>query len=346
MFFRRKDDTLRLPEKFSNSVVHPVTNGYYTVNLGHNIVVDPGWNAVVVVKEKPRDIIPSGCFELSLPNLPNTTNLLKLNQGKIKKKARDVSLALPQSFKCDLDFVNTNQIVDFPWKSGRVPIKSKLYGRYKASLFGTLSFRVFDSKKFLSLLLLEHGHIKSGQGEKFLSELLNEEIFDSLLFSNFFNPKQFADNEMISKFLIEKLNENFDRFGLLIENLDTKDVRFFGKVNEQLAKEDEANHEFLAEKLDADMILNEGKVVLEEKVPKQKKLKFEQPKEEQLFKTDEQEFDQESQRQVQTLVKVKKNITKRDLQNEINQTLQNSSRMDLSDNSITKIKLNKNEEEN
>ena len=45
-FFNKKDDTVMLPEKFKNSVIYPISNSMYTVNLGQNIVVGDGWNAV------------------------------------------------------------------------------------------------------------------------------------------------------------------------------------------------------------------------------------------------------------------------------------------------------------
>ena len=89
-FFNKKDDTVMLPEKFKNSVIYPISNSMYTVNLGQNIVVGDGWNAVFVVKEKPREILPAGAHELSLPNLPNITRLLKLDQGKVNKKSDKV----------------------------------------------------------------------------------------------------------------------------------------------------------------------------------------------------------------------------------------------------------------
>ena len=93
-FFNKKDDTVMLPEKFKNSVIYPISNSMYTVNLGQNIVVGDGWNAVFVVKEKPREILPAGAHELSLPNLPNITRLLKLDQGKVNKKSDKVKAFL------------------------------------------------------------------------------------------------------------------------------------------------------------------------------------------------------------------------------------------------------------
>lgn len=335
MFFRREDETLRLPEKFSDSIIYPVSNGYYNVEIGKNIIVNEGWNAVVVVKEKPRDIIPSGAYELSLPNLPNTTRLLRLNEGRIKKRSKDVTLNLPQSFKCDLYYVNTKEVLEFPWKSSYVPIKSKLYGRYKVMLSGTLSLKVANTQKFVSLLLMEHGHIKRGQGEKFLSALINEEIFDSILFGNFLNPRQFLDYGTINEFLMNKLNDNFDRYGLMLYDVNTKDTKFLGKVSEQLWKEDEAKHEFLAEKLDADAILGCSKGGFDAKEQKEENVELSKTHIENV-----EDYSQNTNREVSTLVKVKKK-TKQEFQNEISQTLFNSSRMDVLDDNMTKVKLNK-----
>lgn len=336
-FFRREEEILRLPEKFRDSIVHPASNGLYTVNLGRSIVVNQGWNVVIVVKGKPRDVLPSGGFELSLPNLPVTTSVLRLNEGKIKKNSTDLKLNLPQSFKCDLYYVNVSEIQDFPWKTGRVSIKSKLYGRYKVNLFGTLKMKIFNSAKFISLMLYEHSHITSGNGERILSDLINEEIYDSILFSNFFNPRQFSDKESVNSFILNKLNENFDPYGINFLEVDLKEVKFYGKVNEQLLREDEAKHDFLAEKLDADAILNDGMVSLKNDELTQFK---EQTIRKEPPKTTIENYEPEG-REVSSMVRVKKKETKQDIQNEINQSLFETSRIDVNSDGVTKIKLNK-----
>ena len=242
---------------------------------------------------------------------------------------------LPQSFKCDLYYVNNGDIVDFPWKTGRIPIRSKLYGNYKVNLFGFLKMKVVNTFNFVNFMLIEHGHIKRGSAEKILSDYINEEIYNSILFSNFFNPRQFLDHESINSFLINKLNENFDPYGLNFIEVDMKDVKFYGKVNEQLLREDEAKHDFLAEKLDVDAMLNDGRVPLNEE--KQASIFEEAPK----TRVENVEDFEDNGREVRGVVKVKKKETRQDLQNEINQSLFESSRIDLNKDGITKIKLNK-----
>lgn len=331
-FFNRKEDALTLPDKFTNSIVHPVSNMLFTVKIGSNIVIKEGWNVAVVVRERPRDILAPGAVELNLPNLPNTTRLLKLNEGKIKKSKKDFSMQLPQSFKCDLYYVNKNPIEQFPWKSGRVSVKSKLYGRYKVNLFGFLTFQIVNTEKFLRLMLMERSHIKENVGGKILSNLINEEICDSILFSKFYNPKQFADKQTMNAYLLNKLNENFDPWGLKFLQVDMQGIKFYGKVNELVMKEDEARQEFLAEKLDVDDMLKSEDFENERNVFRE---------ESQINKTTVENMQdlENTQRVVSTKVMVKKKNTKQDFQDQISQTLMNNSRFEINDGVVDKIKL-------
>ncbi len=332
-FFNKKDDTVMLPEKFKNSVIYPISNSMYTVNLGQNIVVGDGWNAVFVVKEKPREILPAGAHELSLPNLPNITRLLKLDQGKVNKKSDKVKLELPHSFKCDIYYVNTRQIDDFLWKTGKVPIRSKLYGKYKINLEGTLDFSIVDSSKFVSLMLIENSHVRLGKGEKILSGMVNEEIAESILFSNFFNPRQFADKPTINEFLLNKLNENFEPHGLHIAKVDLQNVEFFGKVTEQIKRQDETNLETINTQLD-DVSVQTPMQNLQSQPQTQQVVQNTQPQQEEAIDV----FDQQTERVVVGTVKQKQNQSIMDVQTEINQSLFGTSRVDVGD-TIDKIKL-------
>jgi len=339
--FFKKDDTVSLSDKFSNSVIHPVSNMYYTVNIGHNIVVSEGWTAAIVVKGKPRDILPAGAHQLSLINLPNTTQVLKLHKGKVKKRGSSVTVELPQSFKCDLYYVNIGQIFDFPWRTGKVPIRSKLYGRYKVGINGKLSFRVTDSAKFVSLLLIEHGHLRSGQGERVLSGLINEEVYDSILFSSFYNPRQFADKQGVNEFLRNKLNENFNHYGLSIDSVDTIDVKFYGKINEQITRESEQMPIGFAQHIDADSVLGEQPITMDDEKIKDNKL-YQQPPQ---YQTNQQTTtqSQEQEREVTERIQVRKKYNNmQEIQDEINNVLtEGTSRIDLSKDKPTTIKLNK-----
>ncbi len=341
----KQDETLALPDNFNNSIIYPVSNNYYTVNIGQNISINEGWNAVIVVKGKPQDILPAGNHQLSIFNLPNTTRMLKLNQGKVKKNAQTVNVELPQTFKCDLYFINLNQISNFPWHSGRVPIKSKLYGRYKVGLKGILQLKIFDSIKFLKLLLLERGHIKKGQGEKVLSGLINEEVYNSILFSSFYGPRQFADTKNINEFLLNKLNENFKPYGLQIEELSTQDVKFYGKVNQQLTREDEAFKSGFVNDLNTDDILNDGKITLDANAEAEapKNYYHQDDVEQQNNFNEYEDAETQPERQVMQSVKIKERYNNmQDIQNEINDTLGTStSRIEVTDEKPVKIKLNK-----
>ena len=329
--FGRRSKDIDLPDKFKNSVIYPVSNKLYTVRLGQNITVNKGWSVVFVVKEKPRDVMFEGVHELSLPNLPGSTRALKLDKGRVKRKSNKVELELPKTFKCDIYYVNNKPIADFLWRSGKVPVKSKLYGRYKVNLYGTLDFKIDNSSKFVSLMLVENSHIRMGKGEKILSDFFNEEIADSVLFSNFFNPGQFADKANINDFLLNKLNENFEQYGLHVEKVNTQNVEFFGKINEQIKRQDESQLQSLETQFDGvpDTQTVQQTVILQQPTPEERA-----QAEEEL-----QALEAQPERVVVGAVKQKQKQSISDVQTEINESLFGTSRIDVTE--VDKIKLDK-----
>lgn len=343
--FFKNDDTVALPDKFHNSILHPVSNFYYTAHIGHNIAVSDGWVAVIVVKGKPRDVLPAGAHQLTLINLPNTTQVLKLHKGKVKKKGGSVTVELPQTFKCDIYYVNLSPVLNFPWHTGRVSIRSKLYGKYKVGLNGTLNLRVTDSAKLVSLLLLEHSHLRSGQGEKVLADFINEEVYDSILFSSFYSPRQFSDKQSINEFLFNKLNENFNNYGLCIDSVNMENVKFYGKVNEQITRESEQMPIGFSQPINTDQVLGMDSPTIEPNVPKN----F--IPEQKQYNAPSQSYDnqsEEKEREVAERIQVRKKYNNiQEVQDEINQSLlTGTSRINIAEDKPVKIKLNKNKNNN
>ena len=236
--FKRKP--ISLPEKRKNALIHPMSSSVSTIKLGEKLRVDEGWCALVVAKDRPLDVFPSGEHELCVAMLPKTSALLKLTKGKIKKSKDKVDVIVPDRFKCDLYYINLEPFKNLSWRSGSFGARSKRYGLYRVKMMGTVDIQVTKPADFMKLFLYEWSHIPAGKGEKYLSELIGEECNLRLLKSDYSNPNDFLDTDKISKYLLEELNKNFARYGINIDAVKVVDVSVSGKVANQIKQEQES----------------------------------------------------------------------------------------------------------
>ena len=118
-----------------------------------------------------------------------------------------------------------------------------------------------------------------------------------------------------------------------IVKVDLQNVEFFGKVTEQIKRQDETNLETINTQLD-DVSVQTPMQNLQSQPQTQQVVQNTQPQQEEAIDV----FDQQTERVVVGTVKQKQNQSIMDVQTEINQSLFGTSRVDVGD-TIDKIKL-------
>ena len=238
IFSRHKNNLpIQLSEKHKEALIHPLSNNLSKIRIGGNLNVDEGWSVVIVAKGQPLEIFNSGQHQLSVSSMPNTTRVLKLNKGKVKKNNQDVQMVMPENFECDLYFVNLKTFDNIRWHTGKIGVRSKRYGMYRVKTSGTLSIQVTRPMDFIRLFLYQWSHIPSGKDKKYLSALLDEECQLLLTKSDFTDPNDFLDNNKIAQYLTENLNKNFSKYGIKIENIIVSNTNISGRVATMLQAE-------------------------------------------------------------------------------------------------------------
>ncbi len=224
-FFKKlfSKKVIQMPTKKQDIIIQPQSSGYTTIEIGQKILVEPGWNAVIVAKDNILDVFSEGTHEISLAYIPKTTKALGLDKGKVVKNGATAEVVLPTKFKCDLYYVRTEYIQDRKWQSGMIRVKDKGKKRFSYSAVGTYSFQVQEPDKFVKLFLIEWAKIKPGRAIKKLDVLVSEQITD-ILWSKKFNGASLSQYDFGNLILKPMVYKNFRKYGVAISDIKLDNI--------------------------------------------------------------------------------------------------------------------------
>ena len=225
-FFKKlfSKKVIQIPTKKQDILIQPQSSGFTTIELGQKILVEPGWNAVIVAKDTVLDVFAEGTHEISLAYIPKTTKALGLDKGKVKKSGGTAEVVLPTKFKCDLYFVRMDYIEDRKWQSGFIKVREKGKKKFSYRAVGTYSFQVQEPAKFVGLFLIEWAKIKAGQAIKKLDILVSEQITDILWSKKFKGVDSLTDYEFGNLILKPSVFKNFKKYGVAVSNIKVDSV--------------------------------------------------------------------------------------------------------------------------
>lgn len=296
-FFKKlfSKKVIQMPTKKQDILIQPHSSGFTTIELEQKILVEPGWNAVIVAKDTVLDVFSEGTHEISLAYIPKTTKALGLDKGKIKKNGDTAEVVLPNKFKCDLYYVRTSYVENRKWESGFIKVREKGKKKFSYRAVGTYSFQVQEVDKFVKLFLIEWAKIKAGRAIKKLDVLVSEQITDILWSKKFKGVKSLTDYEFGNLMLKPAVFKNFKKYGVAVTNIkidsviypqDVKPEEFEQVEGEVVDKEAKEAEKEVNEKL----LIEEPKLDYEEKEEKKEKPLLIEEEEKQIpFKTFEDE---------------------------------------------------------
>jgi len=137
-------------------------------------------------------------------------------------------------FKADVIFVSTRQALDQKWGTkNAITVSDDRFGMIELRAFGTYAFKVTDAGKFIKEV--------AGIEQTYTTEEINGQL-KSIIATRFTNAAgsgnipidKFASNlESLSDIILEKLNADFDAYGLQITKFVVENV----SMPEELKKE-------------------------------------------------------------------------------------------------------------
>lgn len=215
------------------------------IPLGSTLIVGEGQAAVFVSQGKIADIFTSGSYVLQTGNLPILGSIINLAYGG------------KTPFTAEIYYVNTATKLDMYWGTtdSIQLIDPKYYVRLHIRAFGQFGVKIIDITSFLRTLIGSLGNqaVRYQAIVDFFKGLLNTKI-KTLLSDVIINQKISAFEitpklEEISELIRDKIDDEFLKYGLSVENFYIQSVNFpdedFEKINKIL--EDKAAFEIMGD---------------------------------------------------------------------------------------------------
>ncbi|MBR4270291.1 MAG: SPFH domain-containing protein [Clostridia bacterium] len=237
-FFRRRreEPVYTLPEEFTGGFMQPLSSKLLTIDIGSKLVVQDGWSAVIVAKDKALDVFGAGEHKLTIPNIPLSTAKLALDKSRVVRHHRRPEIVFPKEFRCDIYFVNMGEFRDQQWQTHKLLLKDNKYGRFLVDLGGTYDFQCVDAADAMKLFLLERGFIKVGYAQKKLQMHMTDFSEQMLRCMRPASPEILRDKQKIASLLRAYLTKIFKRYGISITNFEVSAVNFDKSVASQLGE--------------------------------------------------------------------------------------------------------------
>ncbi len=187
------------------------------IKMGAQLTVRESQQAVFLNEGKIADVYQPGMYSLQTENMPILTTLKGWKYG------------FNSPFKADVFFVSTRQFLDQKWGTKNpITLSDARFGLFELRAFGTFAFRVTDGGKFIKEVAGTDSQFTTDEVTGQLRSLMINKLTDALGEANFPVEKLAANLQELSELIAEKLNVDFEAYGLkvtrfLIENISMPD---------------------------------------------------------------------------------------------------------------------------
>jgi membrane protease subunit (stomatin/prohibitin family) len=215
-------DIIEWPEQTPNTLVWKFPRFQNEIKMNAKLTVREGQQAVFINEGKIADVFNPGMYTLQTQNMPILSTLKGWKYG------------FNSPFKADVFFVSTRQAIDQRWGTkNAITLSDERFGMIEIRAFGTYAFKVTDAGKFIQEIV--------GIDREFTADEIGGQLksiiatrFTTAAGSGNIPIEKFASNlESLSGIILEKLNQDFDSYGLKIVNFFVENV----SMPEDLKKE-------------------------------------------------------------------------------------------------------------
>jgi membrane protease subunit (stomatin/prohibitin family) len=215
-------DIIDWPDQGSDILVWKFPRYQNEIKMNAKLTVREGQQAVFINEGKIADVFQPGMYTLQTQNMPILSTLKGWKYG------------FDSPFKADVMFVSTKQVIDQKWGTkNAITVSDDRFGMIELRAFGTYTFRVTAADKFIKEI--------AGTDREYTLEEVGGQL-KSIISTRFTNAAasgnipidKFASNlDSLSGIILEKLNADFDAYGLKITNFLVENV----SMPEDLKKE-------------------------------------------------------------------------------------------------------------
>lgn len=210
-------DIIEWPNQDSETLMWKFPRYDDEIKMSTKLTVREAQQAVFINEGKIADVFSPGMYTLQTQNMPILSTLKGWKYG------------FNSPFKADVMFISTKQMIDQKWGTkNAITLSDQRFGMIELRAFGTYAFKVTDGGKFLQEIAgIENVYTAEEIGGQLKSIIATR--FTNAAASGNIPVELFASNlETLSDAIQEKLNADFDAYGLkitkfLVENVSMPD---------------------------------------------------------------------------------------------------------------------------
>ena len=192
------------------------------IKMNAKLTVRESQQAVFLNEGVIADVYQPGMYTLTTQNMPILATLKGWKYG------------FESPFKADVFFISTRQFVDQRWGTKNpITLSDERFGMIELRAFGSFSYRVTDGGKFIKEIAGTDGLYTTEDINGQLRSLIMTKFSNAVGNGNFPIEKFAANLEELSQLVQDKLNVDFESYGLKITKFLIENV----SMPEELKKE-------------------------------------------------------------------------------------------------------------
>lgn len=192
------------------------------IKMGAKLTVRESQQAVFLNEGTIADVFTPGMYTLETQNMPILSTLKGWKYG------------FNSPFKADVYFVSTKQFLNLKWGTQNpITLTDERFGMIELRAFGSYSFQINDAGKFIKEVAGTNTEFTTESIAGQLRSILINKFTDMLAESGITIDKVASNLEEISKLGLEKMNPDFNDYGITLTKFLVENV----SMPEELKKE-------------------------------------------------------------------------------------------------------------
>ena len=210
-------DIIEWTDNTSDTLIWKFPRFQNEIKMNAKLTVRESQQAVFMNEGAIADVFQPGMYTLQTENMPILSTLKGWKYG------------FNSPFKADVFFASTRQFIDQRWGTKNpITINDERFGLIELRAFGSFAFRIVDAGKFIKEVAGTEGQYTTDEVTGQLKSLIMTKFSNATGGGTITIDKFAANLEELSQVVQDKLNADFDSYGLkitkfLIENVSMPD---------------------------------------------------------------------------------------------------------------------------
>jgi membrane protease subunit (stomatin/prohibitin family) len=218
-------DIIEWTDDSSNTMIWRFPRYENEIKYGARLTVRESQQAIFVNEGTIADVFTPGSYVLETQNIPVLSTLKGWKHG------------FNSPFKAEVYFVNTKHFTDQKWGTKNpIMLRDAEFGPVRIRAFGTFALKINDAVKFVKEIAGTQAHFTTEETTEQLRNLIITRFTDAVAESKIPVLDLAANYDELSKFISEKINPEFDEYGLVLSKFLVENISLPPEVEQTLDK--------------------------------------------------------------------------------------------------------------